>query len=222
MSERTTNVDAHMPPQPVDPDSTVWADEWNPETNEWAPSSEQHSVFGLAEPSHGDVQTAEPMPNDPGDPRTYQDGGGTPDVRKNLLTDVREHRQATPLPVQRVEHVVTTSEVGAALVRGRVVRVQGTLPIVLLEETPNRRRALLKCITTAAVIVINPLRQGGGIATTTAPAGNLAGFPLATGDPVHEVKSSAGVEAVVSNTAASPFCDVAVWEELDAPAPGLI
>jgi hypothetical protein len=222
-----SNVAAHMPPDPGD--HPVWANTWNPQTNEWSPSNEQHSVFGLAEPSHGDTPAAEPMPNDPGDPRSYQDGGGTPDARLNLLDAVRGTGQPVQAPVQRVEHVIHTQEEPSSKVRARVVRVQapaagagGPVTTVVLEENMKRDRAILKCITTSGVVVLMPLRQGGvNVATAGAPAGFMAGFPLATGDPPLEVKAGAGVEAIIANTGGSAFCDIAIWEEMRDTAPGI-
>src|SRR5215472_7438436 len=84
------NVDAHMPPQPGGVERAandpVWATpSWNPQTNEWAPTNEQHSVWGLAEPSHGDDPNAEPVSEQYG-----ADASGTvPEAGMNLLDSVR-------------------------------------------------------------------------------------------------------------------------------------
>jgi hypothetical protein len=222
------NVAAHMPPQPQPspPDSFLYPMQWNPDTNEWAPSSEQHSTFDVAEPGHGDERDARPMVNEPGDPRTYSDAGATPDGRLNLLDAVRApQRGVVHPPVQRVEHVITTNEVASGAIRARTVRIENPAtsgspqqPVVLLEANKNRSRALIKCITTNGVIVVTPIRQGGVISGTGLPVGNVGGYAIATGDPIHEVKSTDGVEAVLFNTAAQAFCDVSIWEEMNTTA----
>lgn len=219
--EQSLAVDAHMPPQPGgDP---VFANTWNPDTNEWAPTNEQHSTFGLAEPSHGDVPEANPESDEYG---RYEGRGSVPDARPNLLDAVRG--QGVPLgpPVQRIEHVISTQELGpdADLVRGRVVMVVGNqTPTVLLEQNARRKRALIKVITSASVILLTPMRQGGTPNLTVAPTAPGAFYPLATGDPVHEVKSGAGVDAYGAQAAAGQIM-VAIWEELQQPGhePGLV
>lgn len=215
----TTNIDAHMPPQPGgDP---VWANTYNPDTNEWAPSNEQHSTFGVAEPSHGDAETAEPMVNDPGDPRTYTDGGGVPDARPNLLDAVRG--QGVPLqpPPQRIEHHVYTEEVASTRVRARVIAVVGNnAPTVLLEENQKRDRALIKVLTAASTILISPVRQGGQPAIVGAPTLPGAFWPLIATDGNFEVKSQAGVEAI-GTVAAGTVILVAIWEEMRDTAVGI-
>lgn len=217
------NTDAHMPPQPIPKeDDPVWANTWNPETNEWAPSSEQHSVFGVAEPSHGDEPHAAPSSEEYG--RPDPDGGTIPDARMNLLDAVQGTTAALPAPPVTVRHIVETQEQSSPLARGRVVRVQGGAPTVLLEENPNRARAILKAITTSGIVLLYPARQGGVQPQTGVPVGTMAGYPLATGDPPHVVESGSAVEAFAANTGVTAFTDVAVWEELDQPgsAPGLV
>jgi hypothetical protein len=232
------NVDAHLPSLSASVIDLVenpkpW---WNPETNEWAPSNTPHNVAGPGapqQPSHGDVMTADPMIDQPG---VYGgmagQGGGTPDARPNLLDAVRGSRTPVPAQLAPVQHqiVVETKEVASSANRARVVRVQvqgagqnAQQAVTLLENNPNRDRALIKCITTNGVIVLAPLRQGGVPTGTGVPSGNMAGYPLATGDPIHEVKSSDGVEAYIWNTGAQTFCDVAIWEEMKTPhdEPGL-
>jgi hypothetical protein len=228
------NISAHMPPLSaavVDlvENPAVW---WNPDTNEWAPSNTPNNVVGSGapgQPSHGDVMTADPMSNYVGHTTP---GGTTPDARPNLLDAVRRSNTPAPTAFAPIEHkiVVETTHVASSANRARVVRVQAQASggndaqaVVLLEDNPNRDRALIKCITTNGVIVLTPLRQGGVPTNLAVPTGNIAGYPLATGDPVHEVKSSDGVEAYIANGTAQAFCDVAIWEEMKTPGyePGL-
>jgi len=221
----TNNVDAHMPPQPQQAPADIPGFTWNPGTNEWAPSNEPvgggSAEVGNQEPSHGDVTPARPMSRAQSEPSP---DGSQDSPRMNLLDSVRQPAASTPLPVQRVEHVITTQESGTDLVRTRTVRVQGTVPVVLLEENPYRTRAYLKMVTSNAVMTIYPLRQGGaGTSTTGVPTAPNAGYMIATGDPIHESKSQAGIEAVVEDTGASSFADVTVWEEMSVPGdrPGI-
>jgi hypothetical protein len=226
-----TSVDAHMPPQPeeVAQPSSVFANEWNPVTNEWAPSNNPHAATTVQDPSrnqqpsHGDVHDARPQPSDLGAPWTWAppDDGSTPDARMNLLDAVKNPRQVSRPPTQIVHHIVETNEVSSGRIRARVVRVQApaaggndAASVVLLEENKDRDRALIKLITTNGVIVLTPMRQGGLTANTAVPAGSIPGFPIATGDPVHEIKSSEGVEAYIANSSGQAFCDVAIWEEM--------
>lgn len=220
----TNNVDAHMPPQPAPADTSTVQQQWNPDTNEWAPSNEPDgggsAELGNQEPSHGDVTPARPMSREPGGPDT----GSQDSPRMNLLDSVRQPPQSTPLPVQRVEHVVKTQDDGTDLVRTRTVRVQGTTPVVLLEENPYRTLAMIKMVTSNAVITMYPLRQGGGgVSSTGVPTAPNAGYLFATGDPVHKSESKAGIEAIVEDTGSSLFADVTIWEEMSVPgdAPGI-
>jgi hypothetical protein len=212
-----TNVDAHMPPQAVPADDDpVWANEWNPDTNEWAPSSEQHSVFGVAEPSHGDEPHAMPEADYPGGP---SDGGTVPDARLNLADTLRG-KGPVPAPVARIEHVVTTEEVAATIVRARIVAVVGNAtPTVLLDEAPNRKRALIHVITAASQILVYPARQGGIPALVAAPTTGGAFWFQATGDAHLEVKAQAAVEAVGITAGGTVL--VAIWEELNTLHPGI-
>lgn len=224
------NVDAHMPPQPgpaaPEDSNTVFArPSWNPETNEWAPSNEQHSTFGVAEPSHGDDPSAVPMSDAPGQPPDTV--GSAPDARLNLLDAVRYGGAAAP-PVVEHHHVVETSEQGNIKVRGKTVRVQAAAAggnavasVVLLEENPARVRAVIKVITANGQVVLTPLRQGGVVPTLTAAAAPIAGWVQTAGDPPLVVESQAGVEAVIFNATAVSACDVTVWEELNDSAPGI-
>ena len=179
----TNNVDAHFPPQPAQAPADIPGFTWNPGTNEWAPSNEPvgggSAEVGNQEPSHGDVQPAHPQSREPGGPDT----GSQDSPRMNLLDSVRNPPQSTAPPVQRVEHVITTQDEGTDLVRTRTVRVQGTVPTVLLEENPYRTLAYLKMVTSNAVITIYPLRQGGGgVSSTGVPTAPNAGYMFATGE----------------------------------------
>lgn len=200
----TNVVDAHFPPD-------------QPPTNEWDPGSEQYSTVGIAEPSHGDDPTAQPMSDAPGqDPGTV---GSTPDGRMNLLDAVKGAAPQLP-PVQEVHHTVETFSVGSDRVRGRVVRVvNNNIETTLLEQNPNRVRAIIKPITTNGVIIIGSALQGGNPQYTAIPTGPAAFYPQATGDPTLTIESTAAV--VAYGTVAAGFCDVAIWEELQADAPGL-
>ena len=214
-------IDAHMPPQPLpEDDDPVWGNTYNPETNEWAPSSEQHSTFGVAEPSHGDEPDAAPSSEQYG--RYDDDGGTTPDARLNLLSSIRGVNAPLPAPPIQVQHVVTTETLQPALVRARSVVVAGnTQASVLLEENPNRKRALIRVFTAASTILVSPLRQGGVPQLVAPPTTPGAFFPLSTADAQLEVKSGAGVEAV--GITAAGVVIVSVWEEMDGPGnhPGL-
>src|SRR5512143_1583627 len=84
------------------------------ENSEWAPSNEPLSVFGVAEPGHGDVEDAEPESQQYG--RDDQGGGSTPDVRLNLLNDV-QRAAAAAAPVIEHHHVMETVERGSTQVR---------------------------------------------------------------------------------------------------------
>lgn len=220
----TNNVDAHMPPQPVVPAAAPGGFTWNPDTNEWAPSNEPigggSAELANQEPSHGDVQPAHPQSREPGGPDT----GSQDSPRMNLLDSVRNPPQSMPLPTQRVEHVISTQEDGTDLVRTRTVRVQGTTPVMLLEENPYRTMAYLKMVTSNGVIMMFPTRQGGaGTSTTGIPTAPNGGYLFATGDPVHKSESKAGIEAIVQDTGASTFADVTIWEEMSVPGdkPGI-
>src|SRR5215831_6018411 len=131
LTYETLPVDAHMPPQPGG--GPVWANVWNPDTNEWAPSNEQHSTFGVAEPSHGDDPTAEPMSTQYGREDDSARYGNL-----NLLDAVRSPGREVPSQPVRVEHVVHTEEVSSARVRARLMAVTNLQNVVLLEENPNR------------------------------------------------------------------------------------
>lgn len=215
--DAAVNVDAHMPPSPGR--QPVWADVWNPDTNEWAPSNEQHSTWGVAEPTHFDAPTATPETPSYGVP----DGGVMPDGRLNLLDSVKAGGSPATVPRAVVHHVIETQEEASSHIRTRIVRVQGTAPTTILEQNPNRDRAIVKAITTNGIVVLFPVHQGGVQASAAVPAGGAAGWPLATGDSDLKVESSDGVEAVVFNSGAQAFCDVAIWEEMKGPndAPGL-
>jgi hypothetical protein len=153
----------------------VWGNLWNPEPNVFAPSSEDPGVWGLAEPSHGDVMTAAPMVDAPGDPRTYRQGGSGPDVRANLLTDVRA-RSALPPPMQVVRHEVHTYETGAEGISVRQYALMNVLlPLQLLEANPRRKRALVRIVPSSlsqAVQTQTPNNPAAGAsATLTVPPG---------------------------------------------------
>lgn len=122
-----------------------------------------------------------------------------------------QHQQPAPELVSR--HVVETQNVGAALVRARVVPVVGNqTPSALLEYNPNRTRALIKVITSNAIILIGPARQGGAPALTAAPTQGLAHYAQATGDPQLEIKSAAAVEAYGVQAVGGVIL-VSIWEE---------
>ena len=172
------------------PQDAVYADFWNPPSNRWSPSDEPHDVFGRAEPSHGDAFTADPMVNDPGDPRTV--GAGTaPDVRKNLLTDVRDQIAGMGFTIEH-HHVVETSEQGAEGISVKVVLVQGNLsPTALLEENPRRKRAFLRIVPNTPTQTTNATEQApanpatGANGVLTVPTGqtwllNSLAFVLTT------------------------------------------
>lgn len=225
------NIDAHMPPQPgdtADVNPVFATPVWNPDTNEWAPSNEQHSVFGVAEPSHGDDPSAMPMSDAPGQPPDTV--GSAPDARKNLLDAVRQGPTQLPAPVVEHHHVVDVQEQGNVRVRTKTVRVQAQpaggggndyQPVTILEEAPNRSRAVIRVITTNGQVVLTPLRQGGVQPTLTAAAAPIAGFVLSQADGMLTTEVQAGIEAVVFNVTQQAFADVTVWEELNDSAPGI-
>lgn len=208
---------------PTDP---IWGDMWNPHQNRWAPTDEP--VGGDAGPEpHGDNPTASPT----SEAFDYIDpGGGTgPDARTNVQ-QVATPGPGTP-PTQRVVHEMETYEVGGEIARGRVIVVGSNLtPAVLLDENPNRKRALIKVITSTSVILVGPHAQLGSPGLTAPPTAPLAAYPIATGDPVHEIKSQAAIDVLgvgpVSGTSAGVLTTpimVAVWEETNSVqgGPGL-
>lgn len=159
---------------PDNPD-TVWANTWNPPTDEWSPTAEPHNTWGVAQPGHGDLSMANPMVDAPGDPRTVPPttGGSVPDVRDNLLTDVK-NRMQTPAPAVEVHHVVENVERGAESVNVRQITVVGNVaPTQLLESNPNRRRALVRVVPSDPAIATanNNLTAAPPPATLTVPAG---------------------------------------------------
>lgn len=162
---------------PDNPD-TVWANTWNPPTDEWSPSAEPHNTWGVAQPGHGDLSMANPMVDAPGDPRTVPPttGGSAPDVRDNLLTDVKKSMAVAP-PPQVVHHVVENVERGAESVNVRQITVVGNqAPTQLLESNPARRRALIRIVPNNPGGVNsenNNLTAVGVPATVTVPAGQI-------------------------------------------------
>jgi len=167
------NVDAHMPPQPAGqqtaPQDPVYATpQWNPETNEWAPSNEQHSTWGVAEPGHGDVEDANPVSESYG----HAPSGTIPDRRLNLIDSVRDVRGPTPAPTVHYTHDVRTTEAGAESVRFHQEFVQGTAPPTpILQQNPNRKRALIRISSGVTNSQNNNLTATGVPATVTVPTG---------------------------------------------------
>jgi hypothetical protein len=167
----THNVDAHMPPQPK-PDENLQADpalvpHWNPDTNEWAPSNEQHETWGVAEPPHYDDPTATPVSESYG----QAPSGTVPDARLNLIDSIRP-RTALPAPVVRHEHEVRTTETGSETVRFRQEFVSGLTPTTLLAQNPNRKRALLRVLGSAtSFVVTTPTTSSATVLTVPVPAG---------------------------------------------------
>ena len=213
------NPDAHFPPQPAAAPADIPGWIWNPGTNEWAPSNTPvgggSAELGTMEPSHGDVTPARPMSRAPSEQNPYgsQDG-----PRMNLLDAVRNPPQASAPATQVVRHVVETQDTGTDLVRTRTVRLDSTGTVVVLEENPYRVRALIKMVTSNAVAMLFPLRQGGsGTSTTGVPTAPNAGYLIATGDPIHVSESKAGIVGQIMDTGSSSTCDVTVWEELSVP-----
>lgn len=212
----------------IDP---VWGDFWNPHPNAWAPSVEDFPAYGhdVAEveyQSHGDVPATSPMTEQYG--LADAGGGSVPDARANLRTNVRD-RMPIPYPTQTIRHELITQDVGSEAVRARTVIITSNLtPVTLLDENPNRKRALIKVITSTSIVMIIPLRSGGGAeGLIAAPTSNAQGWAQATGDPVLEVKAQAGVEcygvgAAANGTLTVPIA-VTIWEELIVPnsGPGL-
>jgi hypothetical protein len=189
--------------------SSVWADVWNPDVNEWSPSDDPEGTYGQAEPSHFDVAAATPM--EPGEQS----------AALNVLTNVRTAGvgpQSPPTPT--VNHEVHTYETGAEAIHMRTVAVVGNVvPTRLLDPNDDRRRALIKVITSASVIVINGINDGGNQQLTGPPAQSLAQWAQATGDPMLEVKATGGIEAYGTSATGTVF--VSIWEELNAVAPGV-
>lgn len=206
----TTALDAHFPPQPESDGRG-----WGPPTNEWAPSNEPHGVFGLAEPSHGDVATATPVSDTEG----HVDGGTTPDARLNLLDAVRGGH-AVPVPDRPIVHLVETHDASSDTCRARQLIVAaaagGPTPTTLLDENEARDRALIQNVA-GGVLFVMPGHGGGG-ATVGVGAVAGPGFPLAVGATM-EIKSGAMVEAMAATAAVT----VAIWEELTLPGstPGM-
>lgn len=205
--------------QPSDqpPDSTVWSDVWTPTIDAWDPNADT-GPWGENVGEHGDIAVAEPVSEQYG----QSPSGTVPDVRANLLTDIRRGNGVSAPPGVTQHHVVETVERGAARIRARVVRVVGNLTEAsLLEQNDGRTRALIKVVTSASVIIIGPARQGGNPQFNATPTGPSAWWYQATGDAALEVKASGAVSAY--GTAAAGAVDVAVWEEIetDSSIPGL-
>lgn len=196
-------------------DNPVWADVWNPEANEWNPSADPYPAEGTETivdyQSHGDIAAATPLSESYGQPPA----GTVPDVRKNLLTDVKE-RSAQPPPPQIVQHLVDTVERGTPLVRTRMIVVKGnTFPVTLLEENELRTRAIIKVVTAAASIMVQQLRSssGGVVGLTAVPSSGCAAWPQSNGDNDLKVETTAGLECYGIGPG-PPDIVVAVWEEL--------
>jgi hypothetical protein len=199
----------------------VWGNVWNPESNLWQPSNEPYPAYGqdaavVEYQSHADVMTATPISEMYGTPDPYGTGT-TPDPRLNLLTDKQQVGPAAP-PVHIVKQETVTRETGADVIRARTVAVVGNLvPTRLLDENPNRSRALVKVVTTNSVVLIGPPFGGMGApqlsATPTQPG---AQWWQATGDPLFKIESCAAVDAI--GVIAPPgVVLVSVWEELNNP-----
>lgn len=157
---------------PDNPD-TVWANTWNPPTDEWSPSAEPHNTWGVAQPGHGDLSMANPMVDEPGRPETIPPttGGSVPDVRDNLLTDVKKRMATTP-PTQVVHHVVENVERGSEALRFHQEVVQGSGPTTVLNPNDQRKRALLKIAAAsgASAQIQGAVANSAGF-TYTVPAG---------------------------------------------------
>lgn len=217
-----TDVEDQYPDSP----DAVWSDLWNPHINSWDPTTdtlrttEDTDVVGYQE--HVDEYTTPPLSESYGVERGV---GTAPDPRLNVLTNVRQPGP-TPAPPQVIRHEVETYERGSDEVRARtVVITRIDTPVVLLEENPNRKRALIKVITSNAVVMIQPGRVGGsGVQFSAIPSGNSGMWAQATGDPNLEVKSTDQVECygTGANTAGlltTPI-SVTIWEEMYAAVPG--
>jgi hypothetical protein len=163
----------------LDWSAEVWADEWNPEPNVWAPSQEPYPAYGLDASQveyqeHTDLHTTEPMPEQYG----HEPSGTVPPVGLNLLTDVRKTGTVPP-PMQIVQHEVHTTETGSEVVRVRqAVVTSAVTPLNLLEENPDRKRALLRFVPSTPV--------AGGVNRT---AGQFTGFPVTITVPAGQVWS---------------------------------
>jgi hypothetical protein len=147
---------------------------WNPDENRFNPDTDSLETWGEAEPGHGDEPVATPETPSYGIP----DGGTTPDVRSNLLTDVRAAMHPVAPPPQEVHHVVEQIEIGAEAFRVKVVSVQGgTVPTALLEESSRRKRAFVRIIPLVPAAASSTVEQtpanpaAGAGAIVTVPAG---------------------------------------------------
>lgn len=205
------------------PDDSVWNDVWNPNPNIWAPSNNPSPAYGedsdqIGYEDHSDMLTADPMTEQYG---RYEGMGSVPDTRENLLDDVHGPTGVAP-PTQVVRHEIVTSEAGGELVRGRTVAVVGNVvPTRLLEENPNRKRALIKIVTSTSVILIGPSFGAMGSPELTAiPVQPVGAWLQATGDPVLEIKAQAAVDAL--GVVAGATVLVSIWEEMNTPGlPGV-
>lgn len=162
------NTDAHMPAQPAPQDPVYATPRWNPETNEWAPSNEQHSTWEVGEPSHSDEPTAHPMSDAPGQTEFW---GSIPDERLNLIDSVRTPRGPIVQQVVHHEHDVRTTETGAESLRFHQEFVSGSAPITLLTQNPARKRALLRIGSAVVNSQNNNLTAVGVPAIVTVPTG---------------------------------------------------
>lgn len=173
------------------------------DTNVWGPRAEPLALVGIAEPSHGDDPTATPT-------AATQEPG-----RMTLLDSVRQPMQEAPPPPVTIHHVLETQEVGTPIMRARTVVVGSTRqPSVLLEENPDRTRALIKVVTGASTVNIAAGGAAtGGNVTASATGQPMAAWPQATGDPLLKVETQA---QVIAYSPAGTNVLVAVWEELTA------
>lgn len=153
----------------------VWGDVWNPEPNEWAPSAEPwpgpQGTSALVEyQEHTDLHTTQPMSESYGQPST----GTVEDARFNLLTDVKPRSPVGP-PLSIIQHDVHTYETGSELFRVRQrtlnAATDSVLPIQLLEENPNRKRALIQILPSTTSGAAETAFSGGNTVQVTVPAG---------------------------------------------------
>lgn len=139
--------------------------------DEWAPSDEPLGPlpFGHDE-SHGDVPEGVPESEEYG--RDTKAGGSTPDARLNLLDDVRQ-AQREALPPIEVHHVMENVERGAEVVRVHQETVNGQTPTTLLQQNPQRKRALIRAAPSgvAGFVVLTPTLNNSTTMQVTVPAG---------------------------------------------------
>lgn len=181
-------------------------DRANVDTNVWLPKVEPLALIGIAEPSHDDDPTADPAAGI---------GAGAPEERLNLLDAVKAPQAVTP-PETIVHHVLETQEQGTPSFHARTIVVPGAVGVhpvtTVLEENPNRTRAIVKVLTGSGVINLTEGGSGiGGSATASLANAPMAAWPQSASDAPFKIETQA---QVVAYNPGNANVLVAIWEEV--------